>query len=128
MVESDSTHTEFSVWFQDTSLVWNGDTPQVPLPYGDLSKWFSVSLHSNNRLSTVHYLSGESTQVLAFKKSVVKLLDVGTVEHTMEGSNIILTEEISEEGLSGSKVSHLNYLLFIYTIIHTYTVHDVLLL
>lgn len=117
VVESDSMHTELSVQFQDASLVWNEDTPQVPMPFGDLSNWFSFSLHDDGRLSTVYHPAGESAQVLAFKKSVVKLLDIGrVVERTIEGTNTILTEEVSQDRLSGSKVScTFNYLSLNYT-------------
>ncbi len=98
-------HTELLVQYQDTTLVWNEDTPQVPLPFGDLSNWFSFSVTSGSRLTTVYHPPGESAQVLAFKKSVIKLLDVGEVKRTLEGSNIVLSEEIKKDRVSGLKVS-----------------------
>ena len=51
------------------------------------------------------YPSEETAEVLAFKKTVVKMLSVGEVERTMEGSKVILTEDIQENGLTGTKVS-----------------------
>lgn len=104
VVESDSIHTELLVQFQDTSLVWNTDVHHSPQPFGDLSNWFSFTLDSHGGLSELYHPSGELPQVLAFKKSVVKLLSTGNVERAIENSMVILTEEVEENGLSGLKV------------------------
>ncbi len=105
VVESDSICTELLVQFQDTSLVWNTDVQHTSQPFGDLSNWFSFTLDNDGGLSELYHPSGESPQVLAFKKSVVKLLSTGNVERGVENYMVILTEEVEENGLSGLKVS-----------------------
>ena len=98
----DSTSNEFFIEFHDTTVTLAIPTSQ---PFEDLSRWFSFTLDENGRLSKVFYPSEETSEVLAFKKTVVKMLSVGEVERTMEGSKVTLTEGIRENGLTGTKVS-----------------------
>ena len=104
LVHSTSTHTELFIEFHNTSLTWATPTSQPPQPFGDLSHWFSFTLDENGQLSEVHHPPGELDEVLAFKKTVVKILGAGDVERTIEGSKVILREAIQENGLSGTKV------------------------
>ena len=95
-----SSENELFLHVGDLSLVWNtqrGDILELN-PIGNLSNWFSfVKEDEAGGVSRVYFPQGESEMVLAFKKSLSRLISVaGVVERSMEEGGVHVVRETSD--------------------------------